>query len=389
MIPRRALRLAVHAATLLVVVGCWMWALAPPAAADNCDLDINPEDCQNTAWTIGTVAAVAAAATAAAVALVSSWLPGTGAAPAGTEAEGEPAGGEPEPPPGPATDILEGPQAIEVLQQMGLVEGRRQPDGTIRYFPTDGFEELNSDGRTSFLETGSAVDPATGRTTNVQEATITRVGGLAWTPGPDGSIGRPVIIVERTPAGGWQQVNDLAPGVRAQGDPAFVQAATDAYNTVTSTAAGRQIVNEINGTGNRVTIRQEHDPTAGNSYGASRPADRFQNTNGTQGIGTGGNVWFDPNRLQSGDGTQVWHQRPPAIGLGHELAHARDAARGNQARGQTTDPGMPAGSHNPAAWTVNQRELQATSIGPFAGNPADENTMRQQLHQPHRDSYLL
>ena len=33
--------------------------LAPPAAADNCDIFINPEDCQNTGWTIGVVATLA------------------------------------------------------------------------------------------------------------------------------------------------------------------------------------------------------------------------------------------------------------------------------------------------------------------------------------------
>jgi hypothetical protein len=43
--------------------------LTPTAAADNCDIFINPADCQNTAWTIGTIAtltggvAVAMAAT--------------------------------------------------------------------------------------------------------------------------------------------------------------------------------------------------------------------------------------------------------------------------------------------------------------------------------------
>lgn len=44
--------------------------LARPAAADNCDIFINPGDCQNTGWTIGVIAtlaggvAVATAATA-------------------------------------------------------------------------------------------------------------------------------------------------------------------------------------------------------------------------------------------------------------------------------------------------------------------------------------
>ena len=272
---------------------------------------------------------------------------------------------------------------------MGLVVARPQPDGTIRYFPTPGFEELNSGGQTTFHETGWATDPTTGRLVQVQEETITRVGGLAWTPGPDGSVGNPVIVVEHTPPGPWQQVNQLAPGVRAQGDPPFVQAATDAYNQVAATPAGQQMIREIGATGQEVRIRHETDPTAGNSYGASIKPNRFQNADGTSGLGSGGNVWFDPNRLQTGDGSQPWHQRPPAVGLGHELSHARDAAQGNQARGTTTDPMMPAHPRNPANWTTNMRELQATSIGPFAANPSDENTIRAQMHLPHRGSYLL
>jgi hypothetical protein len=33
--------------------------LASPARADNCDIFINPEDCQNTGWTIGVIATLA------------------------------------------------------------------------------------------------------------------------------------------------------------------------------------------------------------------------------------------------------------------------------------------------------------------------------------------
>lgn len=38
------------------------------AAADNCTIGINPEDCQNTAWTVATVAAIAASIAGAALA---------------------------------------------------------------------------------------------------------------------------------------------------------------------------------------------------------------------------------------------------------------------------------------------------------------------------------
>jgi hypothetical protein len=367
------------------LVAAWLFLLAPPAAADNCDLRINPEDCQNTAWTVGSVAAVAAAATAAAVA-AGAGIAGGGAE-AGTEGEGEetPDGGGAA---GPITEIIDGPRALEVLQEMGLVRAAVQPDGTVRYVPTGSFEELNTTGWTTYTEVGNAVDPATGQVVQVQEAMITRVGGIAYTSNPDGSIGNPVIIVDRTPPGDWQQVRELGPGVRAQGSAEFVEQVDDAVDTITSTNAGQQIMDEIGATGQRVVIRPAA-PGDGNSYGSSRPADRFENRNHTPGRGTGGNVYWEPARRQAGDGTQPWHRRPPEIGLGHELAHARDAAQGNQALGRQPDPAMPPGEPNPQNWEVNTRELQATSIGPYSGNPSDENAMRNELGLVRRGSYAL
>jgi hypothetical protein len=55
--------------TTFVLGGGLLLLASTNAAAHDCDLRINPEDCQNTAWTIGTTGAVAAvAAVAAAVA---------------------------------------------------------------------------------------------------------------------------------------------------------------------------------------------------------------------------------------------------------------------------------------------------------------------------------
>lgn len=64
---RRCRRLA----GVLILTGGLLLVLAPSAAADNCDLRINPEDCQNTAWTIGTAGAIAATAAVAAVVVAS------------------------------------------------------------------------------------------------------------------------------------------------------------------------------------------------------------------------------------------------------------------------------------------------------------------------------
>jgi hypothetical protein len=42
--------------------------LTPPAAADNCDIFISPQDCQNTGWTIGVIATIAGGVAVAAAA---------------------------------------------------------------------------------------------------------------------------------------------------------------------------------------------------------------------------------------------------------------------------------------------------------------------------------
>jgi hypothetical protein len=393
---RRLLALAATAGPLLVAA--WLVLLAPPASADNCDLRINPGDCQNTAWTVGSVAAVATAATAAAVA-AGSAAAGTAAggaagatAGAGAEAEGEGEAEGTEAPgaPEPITEIIDGPRAMEVLQEMGLVRADVQPDGTVRFVPTRSFDELNAGGRTTFQETGSAIDPDTGEVVMVQEATITRIGGIAYTSNPDGSISNPVIIADRTPPGDWQHVRELGgdPNVRAQGTEEFVNQVADAVDAITDTNAGQEIMDDITASGQRVTVRPAV-PGDGNSYGASRPFDRFENADGSAGRGTGGDVYWEPNRRQSGDGSQPWHRRPPEVGLAHEFAHARDAAQGGQALGTSTDPGMPPGYAHPEHFDVNTRELQATSIGPYAGHTSDENAIRDELGLVSRDSYVL
>lgn len=94
-----SLALAVALACLTLVT-----LLSEPALADNCDLRINPEDCQNTAWTIGSVAAIAAAITAILVALsglgtAAGGAPGAGPAGAGRMVQAVAVGGPPRDPP--------------------------------------------------------------------------------------------------------------------------------------------------------------------------------------------------------------------------------------------------------------------------------------------------
>ncbi|HEY2765991.1 MAG TPA: hypothetical protein VGJ13_18570 [Pseudonocardiaceae bacterium] len=74
--------------------------LAPPAAADNCDIFINPEDCQNTGWTIGVIATLAGGVAVATAATAAGGRSG------GSSGDVEPR--EPVPPP-PAGSLITGP----------------------------------------------------------------------------------------------------------------------------------------------------------------------------------------------------------------------------------------------------------------------------------------
>jgi hypothetical protein len=49
--------------------------LTQPAAADNCDIFINPEDCQNTGWTVGVIATLAGGVAVATAATLASKRP--------------------------------------------------------------------------------------------------------------------------------------------------------------------------------------------------------------------------------------------------------------------------------------------------------------------------
>lgn len=86
-----------------------------------------------------------------------------------------------------------------------------------------------------------------------------------------------------------------------------------------------------------------------------------------------------------------WRDRPPWIGYLHELTHARDAATGTTATGSSPDPAMPAGltPRQQQLFDTPNSELQATSIGPWAGRTSDENGARDEVGEPPRESYLL
>jgi type VI secretion system secreted protein VgrG len=165
-------------------------------------------------------------------------------------------------------------------------------------------------------------------------------------------------------------VGTFGPGITIRGTPEFVSRTLGDLTALSALRSGRAIIDSINSSGRNVTIV----PTgAGNSCGYTNGADRFTNPDGTRGAGTDSTVNYNPNREVIGDGSERWMHRSPAVGLGHELVHADNAAHGTQ------PPGSTAGTAN--------RELQAMGLPPHGGGTNNENGIRSDLGEPARPRY--
>lgn len=112
----------------------------------------------------------------------------------------------------------------------------------------------------------------------------------------------------------------------------FLKQAVKALNTLSSKSTeGQSIVNELVGSSNVFTLK--------NGSNAFKPSDNqksFGNIPSLQNVssntlpngGSGGTIFWNPNNTSGGINTLGNTDRPAFIGLGHELAHARDANQG-------------------------------------------------------------
>ncbi len=284
--------------------------------------------------------------------------------------------------------IYSGNAAINILEQAGLVRTVRGPDGTTTIRPTDNMEGLQSGSAT--VRVSEATDPA-GRVVEVQDALIRSVSGVALTTDANGNITSATVVANQTPPGNsrgqpgqWDNVDTPRPGMQVQGDPAFVNQVRNDLNTLANGRTGQNLLNQLQASGQQTFIRQVN-PGEGNSASYHRPADGRPRPDGTNGPGTAVTVGYDNTRNQIYDGSQPWHNRPPAVGLGHELIHVLHGQTGTRTPGRMQDPGNPG---TPAAPNMIPGEDAATvGLGPFAGNAITENNIRAEQGLPPRPQY--
>lgn len=155
--------------------------------------------------------------------------------------------------------------------------------------------------------------------------------------------------------------------VSSQSDPAFKIKTIAALSELASTPTGARLINELAQAGKVIEIEDARD------HGQVGNSETF--------IGSNVIIRFNPDRKKL-DG-ENWQQRPPSIGLGHELIHAYHDLNGTTDNGDRDYYDLTTGAkRNDPGY-----EVQAVGLGPYMNDPLTENNVRRDMNQPLRPHY--
>jgi len=167
-----------------------------------------------------------------------------------------------------------------------------------------------------------------------------------------------------------ESVRGGAAGVVIEGGDTFKSALLLDLAWLLTESVGQELVESMVRTGKTVTIKETG---SGNATGYASNADSYEREDGTPGPGSNTTVEYNTGEWNPYGGTEAWMNRPPAIGLAHEMVHAWTGMNGTRALGKTAG--------------VNRRELQATGLGEFSSAALTENRFRAAFGLPLRPRY--
>lgn len=139
-----------------------------------------------------------------------------------------------------------------------------------------------------------------------------------------------------------------------------------------TSGVGQTLINEIQAASHTVKITETG---GGNSEDAANFDNGLETTDVPPKAGPGSNavIKYNPNTLFIKDGSLDWHNRPPAIGLAHEMIHAWADVHGRSGRGKTG--------------AVPRYELQAVGLDEYRTARISENNFRAAFGLPLRPVY--
>ena len=162
-------------------------------------------------------------------------------------------------------------------------------------------------------------------------------------------------------------------GIKIEGNEEFRKKTIKALDDLKKTKTGKALLASIDKSGKTVTIKKT---AGGNSCSPKNFADGSRDDKGKAGKGTASTVYFNPDRKKIG--SEKWETRPPAIGLGHELIHAEQAANGTLAPGKTDNDDKPDPADPTKKAKVLKCEAECVGIPPHDKGAHTENKLRSE-----------
>jgi hypothetical protein len=166
----------------------------------------------------------------------------------------------------------------------------------------------------------------------------------------------------------------------------FANAVHADLQAIYDTPTGRQLLDSLHASGKKIYIH--YAPKNAIELNSQTWTRAFYDLDGvTPGAGLGVGVNYNPTLAKAGE--LPWNERPPGIGLAHELIHAEQAAYGRMRRFDTANPGGPDARNPKKPLQVPHYELETIGVHPEHSYAFTENKIRAEWNPPQgrRDYY--
>lgn len=162
--------------------------------------------------------------------------------------------------------------------------------------------------------------------------------------------------------------------IKIKGDEAFQKKVIADLDAIKKTPTGAKLLEALEKSGKTITIKPTKD---GNATGFTNDG---MMKNGKPGPGSNSTVEYDPDtkKINSED----WGTRPPAIGLAHELIHARHAAEGTVSEGEVDNDSKPDPADPKKIAKEDNEEVRTVGLPPYDKEETTENKIRSEWDPP-------
>jgi len=188
-------------------------------------------------------------------------------------------------------------------------------------------------------------------------------------------------------------VTQYSKNITIEGTPEFQAKVVRDLDKIKETESGKKLLDSLEDSGKKTRIHKT-DPGDGNAAwtdpGPPTGGEGYLKADGTKGPAADTQVWYDPDKtkLSGGPGspynTADWAQegnRPPEVGLYHELVHCDDMQQGKLDNTMGTNTGAKAGT------PIENSELRAAGLPPYDNEEMSENKFREEKGLPKRTFY--